>query len=340
MPSIAFSSFCYDRMAAALRLGGAARATAVALRAAAPVTRSLTDRAAGPGGLFRNRSVVNPAANQAAAGRTRLREARYALEERARPAELDSSKTEPAFETECELRDFVEMRIQESMRTGQFDNLKNKGRPLPGPPPASALDVALRIMRQNGVRPHWLQLMHDIDHEKRLVRAQLQFAWHKHMPHSPHRWELAVRVAELKIVQVNRAVDTFNLIRPMCVGHLFRLRLRMPEELQRAQESSVPEVLARKRAAVDGASGEDAHDAGGKKEVGEGKADGEKGKTAKREGKGKDDEGVGQEPRPSWQSFARFVRAAEVREYDLPTWGRRRVSSAEREAGSGQKNGR
>lgn len=284
--------------------------------------------------------MINPSAAQAAAGRTRLREARYALEERSRPAELDSSGNEPAFETECELRDFVEMRIQESMREGQFDNLKNKGRPLPGPPPASVLDVALRIMRQNGVRPHWLQLMHDIDHEKRLVRAQLQFAWHSFIPHSPNKWELAVRVAELRMVQVNRAVDSFNLIRPMCVGHLFRLRLRMPEELKRAQESPVPEVLARKRRKEAGieedGEGEDVKEAEG---GAEGKEAGE-GKQAKQKPEAKGDTGPGQEPRPSWQSFARFVRATEVREYELPTWGRRRAASNEGDAsppGRGQK---
>lgn len=293
-------------------------------------------------GLFRTRSVINPSAAQAAAGRTRLREARYALEERSRPAELDSSDTEPAFETECELRSFVEMRIQESMREGQFDNLKNKGRPLPGPPPASALDVALRIMRQNGVRPHWLQLMHDIDQEKRLVRAQLQFAWHSFIPKSPNKWELAVRVAELRIVQVNRAVDTFNLIRPMCVGHLFRLRLRMPEELKRAQESPVPEVLARKRRKEDGIEEGGEGDVKAVAEGAEG-VEAKEGKQAKQKREANDDAGPAQEPRPSWQSFARFVRAAEIREYELPTWGRRRAASNEGDAsppGQGQKSNR
>lgn len=219
------------------------------------------------------------------------------------------------------------------MRTGQFDNLKNKGRPLPGPPPASVLDVALRIMRQNGVRPHWLQLMHDIDHEKRLFRAHLQFAWHSYMPHSPTRWELAVRVAELRVVEVNKAVDNFNLTRPSCVGHLFRLRLRMPEEITRAQESEVPEVLAQKRRRAAGEDGEGGVEAAGEEgKSGEGR-DEAAGKNQEKE-QSQEDGSVAQEPRPSWQLFARFVRAAEVREYDLPTWGRRREPSTDREAPS------
>lgn len=256
---------------------------------------------------------MNPSARQQKAVRSRLRDARGKVEERLRPAELREGAEQergdgaPRFESELELRDFVEMQILESMRTGQFDNLKNKGRPLPPHPPASALEYAMRIMRQNGIRPHWLQLMHDIDDEKRLVRAQLQDAWHRHMPQCPSRWDLAVRVAELRIVQVNRSVDRFNLIRPACVGHLFRLRLRIAEELKRAQESPVPEALMRKRKERAGLLGERE----------EAEAEAEPNQKAKQRN-------PAEEPRPSWQLFARFVRATEVREYERPTWGRRR----------------
>lgn len=194
------------------------------------------------------------------------------------------------------------------MRDGQFDNLKNKGRPLPSPHAASALDVAVRIMRDNGLRPYWLQLMHDIDEEKRVIRRQMQFAWHQHMPNRPDRWEGMLRVAEMRFEEVNRAVDTFNLVRPMCIKHLFRLRLRMPEEIKRAMESDVPEALAGK--------GQGTVDEGDQNEEGEREAMGKQ--DVEKEGK--------EEPRPSWQLFARFVRAAEVREYERPTWGRRRVT--------------
>lgn len=193
------------------------------------------------------------------------------------------------------------------MRDGQFDNLKNKGRPLPGPHAASALDVAMRIMRENGIRPYWLQLMHDIDGEKRIIRRQLQFAWHRYMPQQPDRWEGTLRVAEMRFEEVNRAVDTFNLVRPMCVKHLFRLRLRMPEEVKRAMESEVPETLARKQE--------------GGEEKDEGSDEGRRDAMDEQDG-----EKRGDEPRPSWQLFARFVRAAEVREYERPTWGRRRIT--------------
>lgn len=248
-------------------------------------SRFLTDRASGPGGLFRSaQSIINPAQERQKQSNSRLRRARIELDDRILPQELRDSDRKP-FESHEDIRDFVEARIQESMRTGQFDNLKNKGRPLPEQP-ATALEYAMRIMRQNGIRPHWLQLMHDIDAEKRHVRAALRHAWHHHMPHAPNRWALAVRLAELRIVHVNSHVDTFNLIRPSSVAHLFRLRLRIKEEIQRAKESDPPE-------------------------------------DEKQESKPQPKE-VKEEPRPSWQLFARFVRATDVKEYERPTWGRRR----------------
>lgn len=188
------------------------------------------------------------------------------------------------------------MRILESMRDGKFDNLKNKGRPLPEQP-STTLEYVMRIMRQNGIRPHWLQLMHDIDREKRQFRTALQHSWHQHMPHAPHRWMLSVRVAEMRAVQINRSVDTFNLVRPACVSHLFRLRLRMHEEVDRAIKSEAPEIEEAKPIP----------------------------KVEQKE-----------EPRPSWQLFARFVRATDVKEYELPTWGRRRATAGEERSNKGK----
>ncbi|KAI0565299.1 hypothetical protein FGB62_19g141 [Gracilaria domingensis] len=263
-------------------------------------TRSFTERAAGPGGLFRSKiAVVNPSKQQANASRKRLRRARTALDDMRLPQELQNEQQEHEnqFESEEDIRGFVEARIQESMRTGQFDNLKNKGRPLPHQP-SSTHEYAMRIMRDNGLRPYWLQLMHDIDSEKRQLRNTLAYAWHTHMPHAPHRWALAVRIMELRIESVNKRVDTFNLVRPMSVSHLFRLRLRIKEEIERAMKSKpvgqadereLPEqVPEKKKPPIDET-----------------------------------------EPRHSWQLFARFVRATDVREYKRPTWGRRKSDKEE-----------
>ncbi|CAN8067211.1 unnamed protein product [Agarophyton chilense] len=257
--------------------------------------RSLTERAAGPGGLFRSTTEkVNPSKEHANSLRKRLRRARTALDDTRLPPELKHEHDHHGnqFESEEDIRDFVEARIQESMRTGQFDNLKNKGRPLPHQP-SSTHEYAMRIMRDNGLRPHWLQLMHDIDSEKRQLRNTLSGAWHMYMPQAPHRWAVAVRITELRIESVNKRVDTFNLVRPMSVSHLFRLRLRINEEIERAMNSKPVGQVERRELP---------------------KQIPEKVKLCPDK----------VEPRHSWQLFSRFVRAAEVREYKRPTWGRRK----------------
>lgn len=243
-------------------------------------------------GLFRASESINPTRRAQKQTKLRLSRVRSDIEARKIPSEIKDAddKHENQFESEEDIRDFVEARILESMRTGQFDNLKNKGRPLPEQP-LSTHDYAMRIMRENGIKPYWLQLMHDIDTEKRLVRANLQHAWHSYMPDYPHRWTMALKVAELRMIHVNKCVDDFNLMRPMSVAHLFRLRLRMNEEIERAMQSPPPNT-------------EQNHD-----------IQEEQPKKEK------------EEPRPSWQLFARFVRANEVREYERPTWGRRRKNS-------------
>lgn len=75
---------------------------------------------------------------------------------------------EALFEDESDITNLVESRIEAAMREGDFENLKNKGRPLPAGRPTTALEYTMRMMRNNGVRPQWLQVMHDIDREGQL----------------------------------------------------------------------------------------------------------------------------------------------------------------------------
>lgn len=240
-----------------------------------------------------NLSPPHPKPDGPAEMRARLQSARTTLEVHKTPPHLRVPPKPAAFETQREMVDHVEARIQESMRKGAFDNLKNKGRPL-RKQPSTALDYMLRNMKENGIRPQWLQLMHDIDLEKRLFRSALSHAWHEFMPHAPRRWNAVLRVAECRIAEINRAVDTFNLTRPFCVQHLFRMRLRIAEEIERARESLPPG----KQEKTDGQRLADKRDDGGER--------------------------VAEEPRPAWQLYARFLRATEVREYENTAWGRRR----------------
>lgn len=216
----------------------------------------------------------------------------------------------PQFENESDITNAVEMQIEEAMRRGSFDNLRNKGRPLPPGQPTSTLEFAMRIMRDNGLRPHWLQLMHDIDHDRRLLRTALIEAWRKHMPHAPHHWMAACRVAEIRIRDINVRVDTFNLSRPFSVKHLFRLRLRLGDEIQRAMHSAA--VL--NDIAANTKDKNSIHSASSN--------------TLKPPDQNKNPSADGCseiEPQPLWQYLTSFVRPTTVRKHVRPTLRRRQL---------------
>lgn len=257
----------------------------------------------------------------------RLREAQAAVEDFQRHPELPSPE-EHAFETTEELRDFVESRILAAMRAGQFDNLSGAGRPLPaGVLQQELMGYCWRIMRTAGLKPQWVNQMHDIDAQKGQIRDALALAWRAHGGRSPQKWEWAVREAEASMVEVNKAVDTFNLTRPQCFAHLFRLRMRLPKELERARSVSPPVPLS--------ARGASEHiSAHGQSQGCEEQACDEKKKNA----------GIGQRrggelshrhPHgPQLEKLMdRFVRAAEALEYDGTTWGRRREPKEEGRGG-------
>lgn len=86
----------------------------------------------------------------------------------------------------------------------------------------------------------------------------------------------ALRVADERIGGINRAVDTFNVSRPFSVHHLFRLRLRLHDEVGHAVRTVRAQGAA--RAHVDIVRRDEVH--------------------------------------PFCQLFARLVPVAEVREYE------------------------
>lgn len=192
-------------------------------------------------GLFRSvKSIINPWSQEQETHRWRLRRVRSDLEDRARAErnrqnglDDDEDSRPRQFETESDIINVVETAIEKAMQAGSFDNLRNKGRPLPSQP-KSVLQYAMRIMRDNGIRPPWLQLMLDIDRDIKSLRQMLSNACSMYLPSKTSHWNYAVRSAQMRIKDINAAVDTFNISRPMSMQHLFRLRLHLDDEIHRA----------------------------------------------------------------------------------------------------------
>lgn len=195
--------------------------------------RNLAQKPTGHGGISVSDATLNPAAQARANRYRRLRAAHESLQERAQD-ELSREEREE-FEDERDIRNYVEGKICQAMQDGEFDNLRNKGKPLSERKEHTLLDTYNRIMKEQGFRPPWVELMHQIDEEKRVMRVRLKAAWSKQTA-----WHAALADAQSEIEHINRAVDQFNLTRPHRVRHLFRLRVRIEEEVARAKGEPIP----------------------------------------------------------------------------------------------------
>lgn len=193
----------------------------------------MSERAAGPGGLFKASRPVNPGRDARNAARLKLHRARVVVQQWRHPSPTgpQESDEEARFEEVSDITNFVEQRIEESMRQGKFRNLKNAGKPLSRGATTTA-DVAMRIMRDNGLKPHWIQLLADIDEDTRQLRQSLVDA---KLKGSVRDWNVMKEVARReRIKNLNAMIDSFNLHKPECVPHLFRLRLKVGDEIRRA----------------------------------------------------------------------------------------------------------
>lgn len=208
------------------------------------VQRRYAHRPCGPGGLFDAENSNRPSARAKEVNITRLSASRRIMQEKKLSMPL---KNKPDFETDEERIGLVEKRIRDAMLDGDFENLRDKGKPLPPNNERTVRDTCLRILKEQEFRPPWLDLMHRIDRSKLLLRKFLHHAWR-----SGSNWQLALQQAESYVVEINKDVDHFNISRPHSMRHLFRLRVRMPEEIEKAasdehsdhvQRQSLPKKL-------------------------------------------------------------------------------------------------
>ncbi len=164
----------------------------------------------------------------------------------ARPSQEEEEEDEDRRSLE-EWEDLVEQRIQEAMRRGDFDNLSTKGKPLrfeenPFVDPADAL--AHHLLASQGFTLHWIEERKVIEADIRALRRRIHQAWHWYMRQievlnsredTPavreerrwveERWQAYVGEFEAIIADINRRIDTYNLMVPLVRFQMFRLRL-------------------------------------------------------------------------------------------------------------------
>lgn len=168
------------------------------------------------------------------------------------PQAEDAAPATDAPRSEMEWNDLISHRIEEAMRNGAFDNLRNKGKPLPNqhnPHVPADQQMANDLLKNNGLAPQWItdrtSMLRAIDAFRAKVRsvaAEYREAWRDAA--SPiarnqlrDRWTLQLATWEEEIRLLNQRINVINLQQPIARLEIFKLIL--DEELKRVEMARI-----------------------------------------------------------------------------------------------------
>ena len=121
----------------------------------------------------------------------------------------------------------ADRKIREAMESGAFDNLPNRGKPIPldrNPFEDPSLWMAHHLLRVNGFAPAWIDEAREIDESTIALRSLLREASSKAVD------EFRDRAREL-----NRRILSYNLTCPSAQFH--KRPIAIDAEIQRARRS-------------------------------------------------------------------------------------------------------
>lgn len=158
--------------------------------------------------------------------------------------------TDPEAEKRGRMRhdwnNLIEDLIEEGQQRGLFDNLSGAGRPLDlsKNPYEGDRSLANQILKDNDLRPAWLNQHAGIQERTDQLRAEIARVWSRYRTAFDQAAGKARRQAlslgwdeqcarwETKIGEINKLIADYNLRRPAGMGEVFSLRLA--DELARA----------------------------------------------------------------------------------------------------------
>ncbi len=158
----------------------------------------------------------------------------------------ESKERQTGPRTETEWNDLISHRIDEAMRAGAFDNLRNKGKPLPqenNPFVRQDQRLANDLLKNNGFAPQWitdrtatLQLIEKFRAEFRGRAQGYSQAWHATSNPQTHAqlqagWQRQLASWQDEIWTLNKRINTVNLQQPIARLEIFKLIL--DDELKR-----------------------------------------------------------------------------------------------------------
>lgn len=149
-----------------------------------------------------------------------------------REKKADAAKNQPAEETESRLEraagqmqewhDVVSQRIEEAMRAGEFDNLRNKGKPIKierNPFVPADMEMANHLLENNDLPPAWISDRMQILGAIEKFRAKLRAA--PKLDEATHKRQLEAWREELRAL--NKRIEIVNLSQPIASLEIFKL---------------------------------------------------------------------------------------------------------------------
>jgi hypothetical protein len=140
----------------------------------------------------------------------------------------------------------INQRIEEAMRNGAFDNLRNKGKPLdtsPDPHVPPDMQMANSLLKNNDLAPAWVSdrgaMLAAVERFREKLRTvAADFAQARAEATTPQRvqqldqmWQAYVESWRAEVVELNKRILTQNLKQPVSFLEIFPLRLE--DELKR-----------------------------------------------------------------------------------------------------------
>lgn len=166
-------------------------------------------------------------------------------EEQAQESE-QSAKAPAAKRTPQDWDTLINQRIEEAMRNGAFDNLRNKGKPLdasPDPHVPADMQMANSLLKNNDLAPAWISdrgaMLAAIERFREKLRTiAADFVQARAEATTPQRgqqldemWQAYVESWRTEVVELNKRILTQNLKQPVSFLEIFPLRLE--DELKR-----------------------------------------------------------------------------------------------------------
>jgi hypothetical protein len=162
------------------------------------------------------------------------------------PEQEQQAKQPAPKRTPQDWDNLINQRIEEAMRNGAFDNLRNKGKPLdtsPDPHVPPDMQMANSLLKNNDLAPAWISdravMLAAIERFREKLRTvAVDFAQARAEAATPQRyqqldemWQAYVASWRAEVVELNKRILTQNLKQPVLFLEIFPLRL--DDELKR-----------------------------------------------------------------------------------------------------------